>query len=84
MENTMDNEIKYRTVDLYLATYLEEKGERLEDVQVYAGGKRVEFIFPASAAAVAETYGQGQVNARSFSHTLRDLKIKMYAAKAAN
>ncbi len=84
MENTMDNEIKYRTVDLYEAAYLEENGERLLDVQVHAGGKRVEFIFPASAAAVATTYGQGQVNARSFSHTLRDLKIKMYAAKAAN
>ncbi len=81
MENTMDT---YRTLDLYEAAYLEENGERLVDVQVYAGGKRVEFIFPASAAAVAATYGQGQVNARCFSHTLRDLKIKMYAAKAAN
>jgi len=81
LENTMDN---YRTLDLYEAAYLEENGERLQNVQVHAGGKRVEFIFPASAAVVAETYGQGQVNARSYSHTLRDLKIKMYAAKAAN
>ncbi len=84
MENTMDNEIKYRTLDLYEAAYLEENGERLLDVRAHAGGKRVEFVFPASAAAVAATYGQGQVNARSYSHTLRDLKIKMYAAKAAN
>ncbi len=72
----------YRTLDLYEAAYLVEKDCQLLDVRVYAGGKRVEFFFPHGTATVAAGYGQGQVNARSFSHTLRDIKIKMYAAKA--
>ncbi len=72
----------YRTLDLYEAAYLIEKDCQLLDVRVHAGGKRVEFFFPSSAATLAATYGQGQVNARSFSHTLRDLKIRMYATKA--
>ena len=73
----------YRTLDLYEAAYLVEKDCMLLDVRVHAGGKRVEFFFPASAAPIALTFGQGQVNARAFGHTLRDLKIKMYAVKSA-
>jgi len=42
MENTMDNEIKYRTLDLYEAAYVEEKGVRLLDVQVHAGGQHIQ------------------------------------------
>ncbi len=72
------------TLDLYEAAYLIEKGIPLLSVQVHAGGKRVEFLFPSGAATVAATYGQGEVNARSFSHTLRDLKIKMYAVKSSS
>ncbi len=73
----------YCTLDLYEAAYLIEKDCQLLDVRAHAGGRRVEFFFPASAAPIAATFGQGQVNARAFGHTLRDLKIKMYAVKSA-
>ncbi len=76
------NQNEYRCLDLYEAAYLIEQGIPLRDVEANSSGRRVEFIFPPEARSVAASYGEGTVNARRFSHTLRDLKIKMYAVKS--
>lgn len=69
----------YRTPDLYLASYLKAKGERIE--QFERKGKQVFFIFTDSTKLqqrCMDFLNDGMVSVNKYKNALQDLKTAIF------
>ena len=77
----MSEKESFKTSDLGIATYLLSHKEELIDTQREGNDKRVTFIFSPSQTIEErsnEFINGGMVEAKTFLHTLRDLRALTY------